>query len=107
MTRSLQTVTLHVPAPQLPTLLTRLTTYLLHNHYAFLHTCHDATHADFDIFQQHHPLVRLTLRSTDAHGSTPMLASAPPPTLAAEAVGIIRHLLPAASSMADPVTHQE
>jgi hypothetical protein len=100
---SLHTVTLRVPAPQLPMLFTRLTTYLLHNHYAFLQACHGATQTDFDVFQQQLPLVRLTLQSTDVHASAPILTSELPPTLAAEAIAIIQHLLSAMSPIVGPI----
>jgi hypothetical protein len=104
MTMSLQTVTVHVPAPQLPTLCTRLTTYLLHKHYAFLQTCHGAAHTDFDVFQQQHALVRVTLQAIDVQASLPMLASELPSTLAAEAVAIIHHLLAVGTPIAGPIT---
>jgi hypothetical protein len=96
MALPLQTVTLFFPMSQVPTIVTRLTTHLLQHHYAFLQTCHDTTHSDFDIFQNQQPLVRLTLRSTEtpeASSGAAVLASSPP--LAADAVGIIQHLLQA------------
>ena len=69
------------PMSQVPTIVTRLTTHLLQHHYAFLQTCHDTTHSDFDIFQNQQPLVRLTLRSTEtpeASSGAAVLASSPP-----------------------------
>ena len=88
------TVTLDFPASDLPAVLTRLTTYLLQQSYDFLQTSHAAGHVDFDVFSQQQPLVRLTLRAVEAGGSapgrpTPVL----PPTLAADAVALIHHLL--------------
>jgi hypothetical protein len=107
MPTSQHTVTLHVPAQQLPVLLTRLTTYLLHNQYTFLQTCHHTTHTDFDIFQQQRPLVRLTLRSADVSQPIPdMWVSELPPTLAAEAVAIIHHLRQATSPRAGSSAEQ-
>jgi hypothetical protein len=92
----LQTVTLHLPAPQLPIIITRLTTHLLQHQYQFLQTCYDATHSDFDIFKEQQPLVRLTLRliaTPGAPGEPVALATLPP--RAADAVSIIQHLLQA------------
>jgi len=104
MTLPSHTVTLHVPERQLPVFCTRLTTYLLQHHYAFLQTCHDVTQNDFDILHQQHPLLRLTLRSADLSDSPPGLSlSALPPTLAAEAVAILQHLLQARSAPEDTV----
>jgi hypothetical protein len=68
----------------------------LQHHYDFLQTCHDITHSDFDIFQNQQLLVRLTLRAAEtpeAPSGAAVLASSPP--LAADAVGIIQHLLQA------------
>jgi hypothetical protein len=96
MAQPLQTITLLFPVSQVPTIVTRLTTHLLQHHYAFLQTCHDTTHSDFDIFQDQQPLVRLTLRSAEtpeAPSEAAVLAASPP--LAADAVGIIQHLLQA------------
>ena len=102
MTRPFHAVTLHVPEQQLPVFCTRLTTYLLHNHYAFLQTCQDATQSDFDIVHQQHPLLCLTLRSADRPGSPPGVSLPDlPSTLAAEAVTILQHLLQAGSAMDD------
>jgi hypothetical protein len=96
MATPLQTVTLLFPASQVPTIVTRLTTHLLQHHYAFVQTCHGTSHSDFDIFQDQQPLVRLTLRAVatpEAPSGAAVLASSPP--LAADAVGIIQHLLQA------------
>jgi hypothetical protein len=96
MAKPLQTVTLLFPVSQVPTIVTRLTTHLLQHHYAFLQTCHDTSHYDFDIFQDQQPLIRLTLRSAEtpeAPSGVAVLAVSPP--LAADAVGIIQHLLQA------------
>jgi hypothetical protein len=96
MALPLQTVTLLFPVSHMPTIVTRLTTHLLQHHYAFLQTCHDTTHSDFDIFQNQQLLVRLTLRSAatlEAPSEATVFASSP--TLAADAVGIIQHLLQA------------
>jgi hypothetical protein len=94
MTLPLQTVTLHLPALQIPVLITRLTAYLLHHRYNFLQTCYDATHFDFDIFKEQQPLVRLTLRpaATPEALAEPVVLAALP-HLAADAVDIIQHLL--------------
>jgi len=104
MTRPFHTVTLHVPAPQLPVFCTRLTTYLLYNRYAFLQTCHNVTQSDFDILHQQQPLLRLTLRSADMPGSPPN-PSLPtlPPALPAEAVAILQYLLQAGAAPEDSV----
>lgn len=93
---ALQTVTLHFPTSQLPTIATRLTAHLLQRQYSFLQTFHSPTHTDFDIFMPQQPLVRLSLQSA----ATPEAASTPAvfatfPCLAADAVGIIHHLLQA------------
>jgi hypothetical protein len=96
MAKPLQTVTLFFPVSHMPTIVTRLTTHLLQHHYAFLQTCHDTTHSDFDIFQDRQPLIRLTLRAAatpEAPSGAAVLASSP--SLAADAVGIIQHLLQA------------
>jgi hypothetical protein len=96
MATPLQTVTLLFPVSQVPTIVTRLTTHLLQHRYAFLQTCHDTTYSDFDIFQDQQPLVRLTLRAAvtpEIPSGATVLASSPP--LAADAVGIIQHLLQA------------
>jgi hypothetical protein len=96
MAPPLQTVTLLFPVSHMPAIVTRLTTHLLQHHYAFLQTCHDTAHSDFDIFQNQQPLVRLTLRSAatlKAPSGATVLASSS--TLAADAVGIIQHLLQA------------
>jgi hypothetical protein len=96
MAMPLQTVTLLFPVAQVPIIVTRLTTHLLQHRYDFLQTCHDTTHADFDIFQNQRPLVRLTLRAAEtpeALSGAAVLASSP--ALAADAVGIIQHLLQA------------
>ena len=90
----LQTVTLHFPASQVPTMVTRLTTHLLQHRYDFLQTFHDPTHFDFNIFKEQQPFVRLTLQGAETP-ETPagpaILASSPP--LTADAVAIIQHLL--------------
>jgi hypothetical protein len=104
MSLPFHTVTLQVPEPQLPVFSTRLTTYLLHHHYTFLQTYHDATQSDFDIVHQQHPLFRLTLRSAARSASSPGVSRpALPPTLAAEAVAILHHLLQAGASLEEPV----
>lgn len=93
---ALQTVTLYFSSSQLPTIATRLTTHLLQHQYDFLQTFYGPTHTDFDIFTPQQPLVRLSLQST----ATPEATSTPAvlaafPCLAADAVGIIHHLLQA------------
>jgi hypothetical protein len=96
MTMPLQTVTLHFPASQVPTMVTRLTTHLLQHRYDFLQTFHHPTHFDFDIFKEQQPLVRLTLRCAEAPealaGPAVLASSAP---LTADAMAIVQHLLPA------------
>lgn len=87
-------VTLYVPSSDLPTVLTRLTTYLLHNSYDFLQTSYATSHVEFEIFAQQHPLVHLTLRCVEAGSATSeTLAPVLPSTLAADAVALIQHLL--------------
>lgn len=89
-----QTVTLYFPLSALPAVITRLTTYLLQKPYDFLQTSYADSHVDFDIFAQQHPLVHLTLRSAEEESPAPgMLAPVLPPTLAADAVALIHHLL--------------
>jgi hypothetical protein len=89
-----QSVTLYFPLSHLPALITRLTTYLLQKSYNFLQTSHAAGHADFAIFAQQQPLVHLTLQSVEEE--SPMagiLAPTLPPTLGADALALIHHLL--------------
>ena len=94
------TVILHFPTAQLPAMITRLTTYLLHYQYSFLQTCHEAGHVEFDVFtQQTQPLVRLTLRGVDEVGSGAEALVAPVPhTLAVDALHLVQHLVQAKHS---------
>jgi hypothetical protein len=97
-----QSVTLYFPLSHLPALITRLTTYLLQKSYNFLQTSHAAGHVDFEIFAQQQPLVHLTLRAVEEESATARtLAPTLPPTLAADALELIHHLLRAQPAIAD------
>jgi hypothetical protein len=85
-----QSVTLYVPLSHLPVLITRLTTYLLQKSYDFLQTSHAADHVDFEIFAQQQPLVHLILQAVEAADPT---AGSLPPTLPADALELMHHLL--------------
>jgi hypothetical protein len=87
-------ILLHFPPDRLPTIITRLTTYLLHHQYDFLQTCHDASHMDFDILAQpDRPAVRLVLRaSNEPATSFESLASQQPP-LPKAVLPLLQHLL--------------
>jgi hypothetical protein len=89
-----QSITLYVPLLHLPALITRLTTYLLQKSYDFLQTSHAAGQVDFEIFAQQQPLVHLTLQAVEAAGPTGgILPPTLPPTLAADALALMHHLL--------------
>src|SRR5207248_2717525 len=95
MTQPTPTVTFHIAASQMSVVWARLTTFLLHARYAFLHTFHSGGHADIDIFDQHQRrLVRCALRVADA--ATP--APAPPGSpaqggLAADLISLLHDLV--------------
>jgi hypothetical protein len=78
MTPSTPTITIHSPAVQQPVVLTRLTEFLLHAHYAFLQTFHSAERSDIDIFDQHQQLlVRCTIREAEIDRHMPGLSVSP------------------------------
>jgi hypothetical protein len=100
MTTSPPTVTLYVSATQQPMLRTRLTTYLLHHHYAFLHTYHTPAQEEFVILQSHNPLLCLTLQSVDA--PPPHVSSDLGRTVGTAMQALLRHLLQAVSPIVAP-----
>ncbi|HEY7495837.1 MAG TPA: hypothetical protein VIH59_32630 [Candidatus Tectomicrobia bacterium] len=102
MAPALQSVTLTFSLSHLPALSTRLTTYLLQKSYDFLQTSHAAGHTDFEIFAQQQPLVHLTLQAVEEGSPTAgILAPTLPPTLAAEALELVHHLLGTPPARAD------
>ena len=100
MTQPTPTVTIHSTASQMPVVLARLTTGLLHAHYAFLQTCHSTGHVDIDVFdqrQQH--LVHCTIRETEADTLVPALSVWPAQeTMAPDLVPLIHELVQACTA---------
>ena len=67
MSDSVPTVSLHISSFQMRATLSRLTTYLLEEQYAFLQTFHSGQHTEFEIFQQSGQVViRLIPRATES-----------------------------------------
>ena len=100
MTPPTPTVTIHSTALQMPVVLARLTTFLVHARYAFLQTCHSAGHADIDVFDQHQQhLVRCIIRETetDTLVPTPAVWSAQE-TMAPDLVSLIHELVQACTA---------
>lgn len=90
-----QMTILHVSAVAMPAMITRLTTYLLQDHYMFLQTRYDTTRVGFEIFTaQEQLLLRLTLQTTESTTSVSRLPTTRTPLpLAAEATRLLQHLL--------------
>ena len=104
MTQPPPTVTIHSSASQIPVVLARLTTWLLHAHYAFLQTFHRARHADIDVFDQHQQLlVHCTIQETetDTPVPAPSVLSAPG-TMAPDLVTLIHDLVQACTATSEP-----
>ena len=67
------TVTIHSSALQMPVVLARLTTCLVHAGYAFLQTFHSTGHSDIEVFDQHQQLlVHCILRETETDTRVPV-----------------------------------
>lgn len=94
MIQPLPTVTCAIAAAQMSTVLTRLSTFLLHGHYAFLHTFHSPEHCDIDIFdQQQRRLLRCTIQVLQADAVPASRMSAAPGTLAMDLVSLLHDLV--------------
>jgi hypothetical protein len=94
MTPSTPTITIHSPAVQQPVVLTRLTEFLLHAHYAFLQTFHSAERSDIDIFDQHQQLlVRCTIREAETDRHMPGLSVSPAQEALPENLATLIHAL--------------
>jgi hypothetical protein len=66
MSDSVPTVSVHIAPSQMWEVLSRLTTYLLQEEYAFLQTFHNGQYMEFEIFQHAgSAAVRLTLHTTE------------------------------------------
>ena len=94
MTPPLPTVTCSIAALQMSTVLTRLSTFLLHGHHAFLHTFHSPEHCDIDIFdQQQRLLLRCTIQVMQADAVPAPRVSAAQGTLATDLVALLQDLV--------------
>ena len=95
MTPPLPTVTCSIAAAQMSTVLTRLSTFLLHGHYAFLHTFHSPEHCDIDIFdQQQRLLLRCTIQVPQADAAVPApRVSAVEGTLVTDLLSLLQDLV--------------
>ena len=94
MTPSTPTITIHSPAVQQPVVLTRLTEFLLHAHYAFLQTFHSAERSAIDIFDQHQQLlVRCTILEAETDRRMPGLAVSPAQEALPENLATLIHAL--------------
>ncbi len=94
MTELQPAVTLDFPSAQLPAMITRLTTYLLQQHYSFLQTREHGEQTTFEIFDAgHRRLLSLTLRAgmRPRDGETPSAEGSPP--LSADAAALVAYLL--------------
>lgn len=94
MIQPLPTVTCAIAAAQMSTVLTRLSTFLLHGHYAFLHTFHSPEYCDIDIFDQQRLLLRCTIQVLEADAAVPAsLVSAAPGTLVTDLLSLLQDLV--------------
>ena len=103
MTPSTPTVTVHSTASQMPVVLARLTTWLVHTGYAFLQTFHSPD-ADIDVFDQRQQLlVRCTIRETETDTRVPVSSVLPAlETMAPELVALIQDLVQVCTTPAEP-----
>jgi hypothetical protein len=104
MTLSTPTVTIHSTAPQMPVVLARLTTWLVHTGYAFLQTFHSTAYADIDVFDQHQQLlVHCIIRETETDTHVPVPSVLPALETMAPALGTLIHdLVQACTTPAEP-----
>jgi len=104
MTPSTPTVTIHSTAPQIPVVLARLTTWLVHAGHAFLQTFHSTTYSDIDVFDQHQQLlVHCIIRETETDTRVPVPSVLPAlETMAPDLVTLIHALVQACTAPAEP-----
>jgi hypothetical protein len=103
MTQPTPTVTIHSTVVQMPVVLARLTTFLLHARYAFLQTFHSAGYTDIDVFDQQRHLVHCTVRETapDTLVAAPSVLPAQE-TMAPDLVTLIQALVQASTAPSEP-----